>query len=135
VAGGSWTAAGDLPLRECPRAAFEGGEPFTGIDEVCIVTRWAPEVLAPQREAGLSGQDARTITVPAGVARLPGITQIVEHRTPELGVVGPRSAVEVVRADLDPDVIDDAHLRVDVDGCPRSVHEVVHGHPSSARPA
>ena len=49
----------------------------------------------------------------------------VEHRARHLGVVGPRTAVEVVGADLEPDVVDDADLGVHVDRGAGLVLEVV----------
>ena len=46
--------------------------------------------------------------------------RLVDHRARQLGVVRPRPAVEVVGADGQPDVVDDAHLGVHVDrACPR----------------
>src|SRR6478609_8842259 len=50
----------------------------------------------------------------AGEPQVPGVG-LVENDGGELGVVGPRTPAEVVRAGAGPDVIDDADLGVDVD--------------------
>jgi hypothetical protein len=49
---------------------------------------------------------------------LPLVDGVVDHSAAEFGVVGPRAAIEVVRPDRCPHVVDDADLRMDVDRCP-----------------
>src|SRR5919202_3260193 len=90
-------------------------EPHPRIDQVGVVAGRAAKVLAPQPQAQLPGEHPGAVAEPGRVARLPRIAGRVEHRGGQLGVVGPRPAVEVVGADRGPDVVDHAHLGVDVD--------------------
>ena len=69
----------------------------------------------------------RAVAEPGRVARLALVRRRVEHGAGQFAVVRPRSAVEVVRADHGPDVVDDDHLRVHVDRRARRVLDVVDG--------
>ena len=59
---------------------------------------------------------------------------LAEYRAAQLAVVGPGAPVDVARADRDPGVVDDADLRVDVDGGARVVFHVVDTDPVTAQP-
>src|SRR5689334_3182843 len=104
----SWpVAAGSVPLVERGGGRTKRGEARRRIDEVVVVLVLAPEVLSPESEAGVPCDP------PSGLGssgRMPGSALVdlgVEHRAGELRVVGPGTAVEVVGADLEPDVVDD----------------------------
>ncbi len=85
-------------------------EPLRPLRERAIVRVLQAEVLACKSNPRLTGQRA------VGV----------DDRAADLGVVRPRATVEVVGADGHPMVVDDAHLRVDVNGRALVVLEVVH---------
>ena len=57
---------------------------------------------------------------------------VVDDRAGQLGVVRPGAAVDVVRADRGPDVVDDADLGVHVDRGAGVVLDAVHGDPVAA---
>ena len=65
------------------------------------------------------------VTAPTGIAGLARVQLFVDHGTRCLGVVGPRSPIEIVGADNHPHVVYDAHLGVDIDGPARLRLEVV----------
>ena len=60
------------------------------------------------------------------------VARRVEHDRRQLGVVGPRAAVEVVGADRGPGVVDDAGLGVHVDRGAGVVLDAVDGDPVRA---
>ncbi len=80
------------------------------------------EVLGGQREPQPTG-------VGAVLAVVVSVGAPVHHDGRQLGVVRPRPAVEVVGADRGPDVVDDAGLRVHVDGGALVVLDAVERHP------
>ena len=68
---------------------------------------------------------SRAVTHAGRIGGAAFVEGLVEDGARDLGVVGPRPAVEVVGADREPDVVDDADLGVHVDRCPVLVLEVV----------
>src|SRR6478736_7862431 len=123
----SAAVAGLVPRVERRRSGCESGERVVGLDQVGIVAVAASEVLAQEGEARVAGQPSCPITQAARIRRRPIVELAVQHRAGELGIVGPRASVDVVRPDLEPDVVDDARLGMDVDGSALTVLQVVHG--------
>ena len=91
-----------------------------------------PEVLAPERAAELAGEEPGRGVVGVSEAVDGGG---VEDGAGQLAVGGPGPAVEVVGADGEPDVVDDADLGVDVDRRPLLVLEVEHVDAAGSRPS
>src|SRR5204863_10022804 len=123
------------PLVEGCRAASHRVEAQHGIDEVVVVALVTAEVLAPHPQTARAGQPSRTVAAAGGIFGLATVEGGVDERARKLGVMGPRPAVQVVGADVHPDVVDDAHLRVHVDGRSELVLEVVDRDTRSARGA
>src|SRR6266536_470955 len=104
-----------------------GLETALRVEQVAVVARRAAQMLAPQAQAQVASEDAGAV---AEAGRVRGWSRVeggVEHGCGELRVMGPRAAVEVVRADRGPHVVDDADLGVDVDRSCILVLEVVDG--------
>ena len=70
---------------------------------------------APQPQAQISREMPGAVAKAGRIAGLPRIALLVEDCARDLGVVGPRPPVEVVRADRRPHVVDHADLGVHVD--------------------
>ena len=90
-------------------------------------------MFAHELETQLSGESAGTVTEAAGIGRSARVAFVVEHRGGQLGVVGPRSHVEILATDQRPDIVDDAELGVDVDGPALQVLDVEDLNPFPAR--
>ena len=93
----------------------------------------ATEVLAPQLEPKVPCELPSTVAKPRRINRFTLITLVVKHSARDLGVVTPRSSVEVVGPDRRPDVVDHADLGVDVDGSPLRILDVIDADALSAR--
>ena len=87
----------------------------------------AAQVLTRESETGRPRKDARAVAEARRIAGHPEVVLGADHGAGELGVVGPRSEVQVVGSHRHPHVVDDAHLGVHVDRCAGIVLEVVHG--------
>jgi len=83
-------------------------------------------VLAPEAEPRVPCEPAGAVAETAGIGRAALVDDAIDHRARELGVVRPRSPVEIVGADDQQHVVDDAHLGVQVDRCAVRILEVVH---------
>ena len=84
------------------------------IDQVSIVTFGSAEMLSPELQAQVAGEGARAVAQARRIDRLPRIAHLVKHGACDLGVMAPRPAVEVVRPDRGPDIVDDADFGVHV---------------------
>ena len=73
------------------------------------------EVFAPQLKSSLASDDPCCVAGAGRILRCSLIEAVVQNRARKLGVVRPGSAIQVVRADRHPHVVDDADLGVDVD--------------------
>src|SRR3954447_11328813 len=131
VSGGPVAGAAALvPLVERVRRGRERGEPRVRIHEVGVAgRRRPPQVLTPELESGVARETTRAVARSRRVTWLALVVDVVDDGARELGVVGPRAPVHVVGSDHHPDVVDDAHLGVDVDARPRVVLEVADQHP------
>src|ERR1039457_4859461 len=126
-------AASLVPRGELVGLPEERREGLPRIQEVCHVIGAAVKVLAPQPEAEVPGERARSVPQASWVAGLPGIPLRVQHGDRQLAVVAPRPPVEVVRPDHRPHVVDDHHLGVHVHRCSLVVLQVKYGETLAAR--
>src|SRR5450759_3808188 len=81
-------------------------------------------MLSPQQKSEVTCICARAVTQARRVDRFPRIAYLVHHGACDLGVMAPRSAVEVVRPDRRPDVVDHADLGVHVNRNSKQVLDV-----------
>ncbi len=126
VAGRARSASSGLvPLVEGGCGFRQGHEAVRRLEEVGVVPVDALEVFAPEAESRVAREAAGTVAEPTGVGWVALVDVAVDYRARDLGVVRPRAAVEVVGADYQEQVVDDAHLCVDVDRCSVRVFEVV----------
>jgi hypothetical protein len=115
--------------RRLPPSIEAGGR----VDEVDVVAVVASEVFAPEAQTRVACQHTGAVSEARGVERFPLVVGRVEHGARNLGVVGPRTPVEVVGPDLQPDVVDDTDLGVDVDGRAVRILQVVEPDAITAR--
>jgi len=82
-------------------------------------------MFAPQPQPEFPCEYPCSVTEPRGVTRLALVGRRVKYRAGQLAVMRPRSAIQVVRADHGPDVVDDHDLGVHIHGRARVVFDVV----------
>ena len=116
-----------MPGLELIRFATKHLESLLGIDEVRVVAVAPSEVLPPKPKPGFTRKHSRTVAEPGGICGHTKIAGVIENGTRELAVVRPGAAVDVVGSDSHPNIVDDAHLCVDVDRNPTEVLQVVAG--------
>ena len=85
------------------------------------------EMFAPQEQSGLAGQGPGAVPQSAGIDWFASVESVVEYGARHLRVMRPGAAVEVVGAHGEPDVVDDADLRVHIYRPPVRTLEVVRG--------
>jgi hypothetical protein len=68
-----------VPLVQRNRCGVDGARGLVRVEQVGVVTRPPVEVLAQQREPQVTGELPRSVTEPAGVARLAVVARVVEH--------------------------------------------------------
>ena len=122
-----------MPTVEAVRRGGHGVEELHRINEVSIVVLISAQVLASQLQPQVAGKDARAVAETSGIDRLPRVLIRVDHGATELGVVAPRTAIQVVASYAHPNVVDDADLRVYVDRDATTVFEPVDGNSITAR--
>ena len=98
-------------------------EPLVGIKR----DRVALQMFAPQEQSRVASQGPGAVSQSRRIGRFSAIQRVVEYGARHLRIVGPRTAVEVVGAHGEPDVVDDADLRVHVNGPSIETLEVVRG--------
>ena len=94
------------------------------IQQVPVVAFGTAEMLAPQLQAQVARIGARAIAQARGIDGFPRIALLVHDRAGDLGVMGPRSPVEVVRPDRRPNVVDHADLGMHVDRDPQNILDI-----------
>ena len=82
-----------------------------------------------QLEAQVAGKYACSVTEVRGIKRLTWISVLIEHGATQFGIVAPRAAIQIVASYGGPDVVDDTHLRVYIDGKATAVFQSVYGYP------
>jgi hypothetical protein len=114
--GGRYFSAGTRP----PLFEFAGGlspkiRTVGQIQEFRVFGR-SSEVLSPERQPQRARELAASVTEAARIKRNPVVEFAVNHGARKFRVMSPRAAIQIVRPDGRPDVIDDTDLGVDVDG-------------------
>ena len=100
-------------------------ERFERIDHLLAGALVEVEMLAPQSQAKLAGEDSCLIAHPRGIPRLALVHVLIKHGTGHFAVMCPRAPVEVVRTDHRPYVVYDDHLGVHIYRCAGVVFDVV----------
>src|SRR5450759_1228948 len=88
-------------------------ESANGIEQVGV-RRGGNNVFGPELESQVACEAAGTVAEPGRVGWRPVVEAGIDDRTRDLRIMGPGTTVESVRADRDPDVVDDAHLGMTV---------------------
>jgi hypothetical protein len=107
-----------VPALEFCCGAREGVERCDRVAQVIDFIRCAVKVFGGESQSQVAGESscpAAEAVQGGGVAVIEGI---VQDGAGEFGVMGPGAAVDVVRADAGPHIVDDADFGVHVDGTP-----------------
>jgi hypothetical protein len=104
------------PRLQSVGAAAHQVERFDRIDHLLTGALVEVEMLAPQSQAKLAGEDTRLIAHPRGIPRFALVHALVEHGAGHLAVMRPRAPVEIVRTDHGPYVVYDNYLGVHIHG-------------------
>ena len=99
-----------VPRLQSAGAAAHHVERFVRIDHLLTGALVEVEMLAPQSQAKLAGEDTRLIAHPRGIPRFAIVHALVKDGAGHLAVMRPRAPVEIVRTDHGPYVVYDNDL-------------------------
>ena len=85
-----------VPPLQGMRNLPERHDRLDGIEQISIVTVHAAEMLSPQLQPQIAGEHPSAVAEAARVNRFAGIARGVHHRACDLGIVAPRSSIEIV---------------------------------------